>query len=83
MLYGALSGFFIHEFLHSIDSFSNALRLPVPLDDGERFGYPERDECRPFGIAIIHIRIVRDGKRYGVEARILEASSDAFSLTTF
>ena len=73
-----VSTIYMHEFLHSIESLSNALSLPVPAIDGERFGYADRDEYRLWYRDFIHNRIMRDGKRHGVDARLWQLRPTLF-----
>lgn len=61
---------YAHEFLHSIERQANALRLPVPLVDGDRHGYPDIEEYRAWYRDFMHKRILVDGEYLGVDARV-------------
>ena len=69
---------YMHEFLHSIERCANALRLPVPMVDGDRFGYPEVDEYRLWYRDFIHNRLWKNGKNHGVDARIWQLRPSRF-----
>lgn len=62
------SAVYIHEFLHSIESYSSLLRLPVPvLHDAEKYGYTDTEEWRAWYIDYIHKNVVKNGEKQGVE----------------
>ena len=72
------SAIYVHEFLHSIESCSNSLGLPVPAIDGERPGYEDKEEYRAWYRDFMHKNITSDGGKAGVDPRIWSLRPSAF-----
>jgi hypothetical protein len=72
------SAIYVHEFLHSIESCSNSLGLPVPAVDGDRFGYPDEEEFRAWYKDFMHKRLTQNGETLGVDPRIWRLRPSAF-----
>jgi hypothetical protein len=70
---------YVHEFLHSIERCANSLNLPVPLIDGDRFGYPDVEEYRSWYRDFMHKRLRANGNLLGVDPRIWKLKPSFFS----
>jgi len=69
---------YMHEFLHSIERCANSLRLPVPLVDGDRFGYSDVEEYRAWYRDFMHKRLLVNGDMLGVDPRVWKLRPSLF-----
>lgn len=74
------SAVYIHEFLHCIESYSDALNLEIPvLHDGEKYGYTDKEEWREWYTDYIHKDVVKNGKKVGVDPQIWKLRPSLFN----
>lgn len=70
---------YIHEFLHSIESYSHVLNLDIPvLHEGGNYGYTDKEEWREWYTDYIHKDIAVNGKNVGVDPQIWKLRPSLF-----
>ena len=66
-----LPAVYVHEFLHSIESYSHSLNLEVPvLHDAEELGYTDKDDWREWYRDFINKNVNSNGKKIGVDPKV-------------
>lgn len=62
---------YIHEFLHSIETYSTQLGFEIPvLHDAEKYGYTDHEEWRAWYQDFIHKTISHSGDKIGVDPQV-------------
>lgn len=65
------SAVYIHEFLHSIESYSAKLGFEIPtLHDAEKYGYTDKEEWRAWYQDYIHKNVTANGEKIGVDPQV-------------
>jgi len=60
------AGLFLHEFLHGVESYGNAIGYPVPSPDGSgTYGYPDVDGWRTFYMDIVNNNVKKNSSYVG------------------
>ena len=60
------AGLFLHEFLHGVESYGNAIGYPVPSPDGSgTYGYPDVDGWRTFYMDIVNNNVKKNNSYVG------------------
>jgi len=66
-----MSAMFVHEFLHSIETYSKTLGFDYPaLHDAEEYGYTNDNEWKQWYIDYINMQVKSGGKKIGIDPTV-------------